>query len=52
MEKMVETAEHFFVSLGMAPLEDRLAYAAARFEHHRRVFVVDITRRLFAMSKM
>ena len=33
-------------SLGMAPLEDRLAYAAARFEHHRRVFVVDIERML------
>ena len=33
-------------SIGMAPLSDRLAYAAARFEHNRRIFVVDLERDL------
>jgi len=33
-------------SIGMAPLSDRLSYAAAMFENHRRVFVMDIEREL------
>jgi nicotinate-nucleotide adenylyltransferase len=33
-------------SIGMAPLTHRLAYAAAKFEHNRRIFVVDIEREL------
>jgi len=32
--------------VGMAPLAERLAYAAAMFENHRRVFVMDIEREL------
>ena len=33
-------------SIGMAPLADRLAYAASEFEHHPRIFVVDLERDL------
>ncbi|HUB84912.1 MAG TPA: nicotinate-nucleotide adenylyltransferase [Rhizomicrobium sp.] len=33
-------------TIGMAPLTQRMAYAAAKFEHNRRVFVVDIERDL------
>jgi nicotinate-nucleotide adenylyltransferase len=33
-------------SIGMAPLAERLAYAAAMFENDRRVFVMDIEREI------
>lgn len=33
-------------TVGMAPLAQRLAFAAAKFENHRRIFVVDIEREL------
>jgi nicotinate-nucleotide adenylyltransferase len=33
-------------SIGMAPLAERLSYAAAMFENQRRVFVMDIEREL------
>lgn len=33
-------------SIGMAPLQDRLAYAAAQFEQEPRIFVMDIERQL------
>jgi nicotinate-nucleotide adenylyltransferase len=33
-------------TIGMAPLADRLAYAAAKFEYNRRIFVVDIEKDL------
>jgi nicotinate-nucleotide adenylyltransferase len=33
-------------AIGMAPLSQRLAYAAAKFENKRRIFVVDIERDL------
>ena len=33
-------------SIGMAPLADRLAYAASKFENNRRIFVVDLERDL------
>ena len=33
-------------TMGMAPLADRLAYAAAKFENHNRIFVLDVERML------
>ncbi|HWA31555.1 MAG TPA: nicotinate-nucleotide adenylyltransferase [Rhizomicrobium sp.] len=33
-------------SIGMAPLQDRLAYAASQFEQEPRIFVMDIEREL------
>src|SRR6202012_339481 len=33
-------------TIGMAPLQERLAYAAAKYETERRIFVVDLERDL------